>query len=661
MQRRWITGALAGCLVLMVTGFTAQADTTAASRLDTVVVTANRSQATLRDVTSNVTVITQAQIETSAAQNMAELLSQNGFFTVDQGTHVLVQIRGMNQPSMGNEMQSPILMLLNGRRIGINNASLVGLANVERVEIIRGPSAVQYGPSAMGGVINIITKRGLQDDFEVRLESGIGSFGLHKESLSVNGGVQDFDFALGVVNYGRDDFDMRNGKKRPKSEVDYNTNVNFDVGYNFNATNRIGANINYYGTEAESGPTYSTRETYTSWNNYNLSNYNVAFMYDGGTLDRMFNWAATYSFGRDKSQGKDYPMTSWTSDNKIDVQSGNVQFGYNSGFITADLGVDYIEYDYKNNSSYSSVSKGEYQDLGVYLASKVRFFDERLIFSLSGRYDHYETEVKGSGRDDDDRFSPSVGVAFLPVEWLKLRGNYSQGFKMAAPDQINASGFYYISNNDLKPEKSETWEVGVDVYWQFIEAGLTYFYTNWKDKIVAVSVPGYMYQYQNLESATMSGLEFAFSADFGQAFNWQSEVRPYVNFTYMIDRENKDPATRNDTKIITNVPNWMINFGLNFSNVEYDLKANLNAVYTGKMKTRDYRGSWMDPGYGAYINHTGNVVVNLSVEKGLFDIGDYGNVKLRADVNNLFDSDNEAYLDYPGSGRNFYAGLVYFY
>lgn len=668
MLRRQISGVLAGGLILMgVCGAALAEDYPPVTQLDAVVVTADRSQALLREVSSNVTVIGQEQIKASTAQNMEELLSQNGFYTIDQGTSKAVQIRGMRQPSLSNEMHSPVLVLLNGRRIGANNASLMGLANVDRVEIVRGPAAVQYGPSAMGGVINIITKRGLQNDFSATVEGGLGSFGLYKESLALNGGIEGFDFALGVINYSRDDYNMYNGRKRPKSEVDYNTNVNFDAGYNINEVNRIVANINYYATDALSGPSYSTRETYTTWNKYKLSNYNVAFMYDGGTLNRMFNWQASYSFGRDKSAGEGRPeaIDWWQNNNKIDVQSGNVQFGYNSDLITADIGFDYIEYEYKDYSDYgygATKAKGEYNDFGVYFASKLRLFEQKLIFSLGGRYDHYATELKGLGRDDkEDRFSPSVGVAFLPLEWLKLRTNFSQGFKMAGPDQINGGGGYYVANYDLKPEKSKTWEAGADINWQFINASLTYFNTDWKDKIIAYDLGGWLYQYRNLKSATISGLEFAFSANLGQAFNWPSEVRPYVNLTYMLDRENKDPATRPSTKLITNVPEWMVNFGLTFANAGYDVKANLNAVYTGKMKAVDYRPGYGNPGNGAYINHTGDTVVNLSVEKGLFDIGDYGDVKLRVNVNNIFDSANESYLDYNGPGRNFYVGLIYTY
>jgi len=660
MKKVWIKASFVGILAMIgmaTAAMAAEVDEYGVTKMDTIVVTGSRMEESLRDVTSNITIITQEEIEAFTAQNMSELMAQNGFYTIDQGSQFLVQIRGMHQPSLGNEMRSPILVLLNGRRIGANNALLMGLANLERIEIVRGPSAVQYGPSAMGGVINIITKRGLQDDFSATMEAGIGSFGLHKESLSVNGVAKGVDFALGVVNYARDDFDMYDGQKRPKSAISHNTNVNFDLGYNFNEVNRIGANINYYGMNIESGPSYSNRETYTSWSDYKVSNYNMAFMYDGGTLDRMFNWSATYSFGKDKSNAVGRPGMAWIDDNKIDVRSANAQIGYNGDFISVNLGSDYIQYDYKG----TYLNEGLYRDFGIYLASKVRFFDEKVIFSLGGRYDNYKTRSKTyDWNSSDNNFLPSAGIAYIPVKWLKLRTNYSEGFRMPTPEQISGSSGWttYISNSNLKPEKSKTWEMGADVNWQFINAGLTYFHTDYRNKIVAQRVNPAEWQWQNLEGAILSGLEFALSADIGKAFNWQNEVRPYVNFTYMIDRKNNDPATKSATDTVPSVPDWLVNFGLAFANTEYDLKANINAFYSGTIRTQDYRGgAWPAP----YTNHTGDLVVNLSVEKGLFKIGKYGSIKLRANVNNFFDSKNEAFLDYNGPGRNFYLGLVYTY
>ena len=121
------------------------------STLDTVVVTANRVQEAKREVSSNITIIDSDDIKASTATTVADLVVQQGFNVVTTGDTSNVQIRGFGNLSMTTEYENTVLVLLNGRRTGNSNLAVAGLANVERVEIIRGPAAVQYGSNALGG------------------------------------------------------------------------------------------------------------------------------------------------------------------------------------------------------------------------------------------------------------------------------------------------------------------------------------------------------------------------------------------------------------------------------------------------------------------------------------------------------------------------------
>jgi vitamin B12 transporter len=103
--------------------------------------------------------------------------------------------------------------------------------------------------------------------------------------------------------------------------------------------------------------------------------------------------------------------------------------------------------------------------------------------SAGGRYDSYEVEVKaGQGQKArDDYFSPNVGLAYLITEHVKVRANYGQAFVMPGADQLAAdfidpySGAQTLGNPNLKPEKSATWEGGIDFTNRGIFASLTYF------------------------------------------------------------------------------------------------------------------------------------------------------------------------------------------
>ncbi|MDR2352473.1 MAG: TonB-dependent receptor, partial [Deltaproteobacteria bacterium] len=250
-----------------------------------------------------------------------------------------------------------------------------------------------------------------------------------------------------------------------------------------------------------------------------------------------------------------------------------------------------------------------------------------------------------------------IGVSYLPLEWLKLRANYSEGFRM--PTSFNLTGgtagfFVYLPNPNLRPEESKTLEFGIDVDYKFFTTSLTYFKTDWENKIIGVTdYDTYATTYQNLRKALITGIEFSIDIDLGQAFGWNFELSPYLSYTYLIKRLNKDPSQflRNGDDTLPNTAKWTLAYGATFNYPDYDLMANFNAIYRGPQIF-----TW------PFFYDTYHVITfDFVIEKGIWNIegGDYGKIKIRAEINNLFDNCNEVYYDYPGPGRNFYIGLIY--
>ena len=129
--------------------------------LDTVVVTAGRVAEKQKTLTTHVTVIDSETIEQSAARDLGELLAEQGLAVRQYpGTLASVGIRGFRTDTTGNDLTSKVLILLDGRRAGTGNVAKIMTKNVARVEIIRGPASVQYGSSAVGGIVNVITRQG---------------------------------------------------------------------------------------------------------------------------------------------------------------------------------------------------------------------------------------------------------------------------------------------------------------------------------------------------------------------------------------------------------------------------------------------------------------------------------------------------------------------
>jgi vitamin B12 transporter len=640
---------------LLLCGGASQVSAQTVATLDEVVVTATRAEESRREVTSNVTVIGETEIAASTASNLADLMVEQGFMVVTSGDASHVQIRGYGSLTLATEPANTVLTLINGRRVNNPNLAIVGLANVERIEIIRGPAAVQYGPSAMGGVINIITKQGRGVDKPyLSAEAGIGSDAMHREKISFGGAGGGFDFAVGLTNYGRDDVTVSEGRRWYGTEIMRNTLLNTDIGYTIADNHRAGFNFNYgninsklpgSGFRGSNSPDVQPTE-------YTKSNQNFAFNYAGHSGGKAFNWQATYAFGDDDRERTPYGGTAVLT--TVESRTFNAQAGFTASLVSLSTGIDYLKY-------YEPANGNNQQDTGVYFTGKLRLIDERLIFSAGGRYDSYSNETAALDRNYGN-FGGSVGAAYLPANWLKLRVNYAEGFKVPTVGNMFGSPPWYAPNFDLRPEKSKTVEFGTDISSNFIDVGLTYFHSEYKDKIVNLAVSGleYPYQARNLESSTLAGLESSFRTDIGKAFRQDYGLTPYVSFTWLGTRRNGDESqyitfNGNRIDILPNTPELMISYGLDYNNPALKLKTRLSANRYGTL----YTSNWDVAPYG-YIERQAGTVVNLSAERELARFGDNGGaLNLRAEIENLFDGKNEMYWSYPGAGRSFYVGLRY--
>src|SRR5690348_3699 len=147
---------------------------------DAVVITATRFPDSKRELPVGVTVISADDIRKSASSNLGEILAQFGLLNIRdlQGTqNPQVDLRGFGVTGDQNT-----LVLLDGVRISENElvpAQLSGIPidAIERIEIVRGGGAVQYGGGATGGTINIITRRGRPGDGRARVLARAGGYG----------------------------------------------------------------------------------------------------------------------------------------------------------------------------------------------------------------------------------------------------------------------------------------------------------------------------------------------------------------------------------------------------------------------------------------------------------------------------------------------------
>ena len=172
--------------------------------LDEIVVTASATEEPVRSVPRNVTVVTREDIEQAPSKNIVDLLNREvgvnlrSLFGSDK--QAVIDIRGMGATAASN-----IIVMVDGIRM--NSADMSGvdfstmpLEMIERIEIVRGAGSVLYGSGAVGGVINIVTRKGTPET-ETRLYAAYGSYDTCDTRAGVSGSFEDLGFHLNAGYY----------------------------------------------------------------------------------------------------------------------------------------------------------------------------------------------------------------------------------------------------------------------------------------------------------------------------------------------------------------------------------------------------------------------------------------------------------------------------
>ncbi|MCK4469830.1 MAG: TonB-dependent receptor [Desulfobacterales bacterium] len=612
--------------------------------LEEVVVTAGRVKEKKKEITSNITIIDEEEIKNSSAKDLGELLTEKGIGHSQRypGALNAIGIRGFRTETHGNDLEGHVLILVNGRRAGTGNTAKIMTKNIERVEIIRGPASVQYGSAAMGGVVNVITRQGKKKPTAF-VEGLLGSYDYKKGSAGFSGKYKAVDFSAAFTTGSMNDYDTANGERYYNTGYNRKENSSLNLGYEFLPGNRIGVIYNYFDVDHVGN---SGRLSSNDLDNYkDTSNKSIDFICDGGTPDGLFSWKARYFDGKDKDKWVTMPggsVSSQTTDNK----GAQAQVSYDQEYFLVTAGFDWVNYEIETTWD---PKESEYDNPAGFLLAKTRLFDKKLIITGGVRYDEYDVEMKRGqgGSQSDDHTSPRVGAAYLLTDWLKLRSNFGEAFKMPSAKQLagdfTSYGKHYVGNPNLKPEKSETYEGGLDFSYASFDSSLTYFHTDFKDKIQTYTKTDGNESWKNLGKAEIEGIEGNLSYDVGSLFSWDYQIKPYVSFTYLT--KYKDKETDKD---LTYTSDIHVSYGITVSDLD-GFSANLNLAYTGKQ----------DITYPSTMTKGSFNVANFTISKKIINSEKYGGVTLRGEIQNLFDKDYSYVEGYPMPGRMFFLGLRY--
>jgi len=662
-MKKWF-GCLAVCMALFVPGLSqaedAQNKKETLSTMEEVVVTAGRVEEKKKEITSNITIINEEEIKISSATDLGDLLAEKGVGHIHKypGTSTAVGIRGFRTDATGIDLAGKVLILIDGRRSGTGNASKIMTKNIERIEIIRGPGSVQYGSAAMGGVVNVITKQG-KDKPTAFVEGGLGSYDYQESSVGVSGKYMGFDFSGSFTRDSMDDYDTADGDKYNNTAYDYKDSGSMNLGYEFLPENRVSVIYTHFDADHVGNPGYLSQNDLDDFGD--KENKSVDFVYDGKSRNGLFSWKVRYFDGKDQDEwfcpvasNPDFWDDGISEKVTVDFKGTQAQLSYSQKYLLVTAGFDWVNYETEDNKY--SPKKTEYDDPAGFLLAKGKLLDERLIITGGVRYDHYKVEVKGDegGTEKDDYTCPRAGIAYLLTDHLKVRANYGSAFRMPTALQLASDmmmwSTHYVGNPDLDPEKSDTYEGGLDFSLNSFNLSLTYFHTDFDDKIESYTKPNGDYSYRNLGEAEIEGIEGNFSFDLGSLFSWDYQVKPYVSITYLSTYE--DEETHEDLQYTSD---YNVSYGITVSDFS-GLSANLNLAYTGEQEITDYEN-------GTYeiITKGGFTVANFTISKKILDFDKYGGVTLKGKILNIFDKDYEYIQGYPMPGRNFFIGMRYDY
>ncbi len=479
--------------------------------LATVVVTATRQPTRASEVLSDVTVIDSEEIRNAGpTTTVGELLGRQPGIEFKQsggpGTISSMFMRGSNS--------NHVLLLVDGLRAGSVTAGTptweyIPLEQIDHIEIVRGPASSLYGSDAIGGVIQIFTKRG-DGPLQPFFEAGYGTYNTSALTAGVSGGQEGWRYSFQISDKRSDSFSAINNPKNSAYNPDKDgyqaTSSSGSLAYSPAKGHEIGISYLYSDgwNRIDAGGPYSTPAS----DDYKQKEtiYSVG-VYSRNKLTDI--WTSTLRIGQSSDDSRNLDNGQLSSS----FRSTQTQFQWQNDIKlplgTALLGVERVEqhvassYTYAvNDRSINSILAGWTGHLG----------DHSLQLNLR--------------QDDNSQFgNKTTGMAGYGYQFSSnWRGALSWGTAFKAPTfndlYYPADAYGDVSNPNLKPETSENREASLHYETATQQASVTYYRNEVKDLIQWAPIdPAYVTTYgwtpTNISRATLSGWTLAYTGKFG--------------------------------------------------------------------------------------------------------------------------------------------------
>ncbi len=647
--------ALAAALSLSFCAFAAQAAETYKS--EDVVVTASRVEQQLADVNMSVSVITSEQIQQDAgATTIADLLESTvpGIRVNNDGG------QGIDRIKIRGENSFRTVVMIDGQRISEQKSMsgvplLIDPSQVERIEVIRGPASVLYGSDAIGGAINIITKKGGTKPIEGSVSIGFNSSNNGKDgSAQIYGGTNGWKYRIGAAASANDNLDtplgeMPNTDSKTKS-------ANAFLSYDIDPNKTVGVSFNYHDLEFMSAD-YTSPGFYVDVPEWERMR-GAAFAEFKNLSENFVRLRLDAAIERNTKQMQNHVvmfgpfMLDNFADNELTTSSFNTQTDWqigNAHYLIAGYEFNHDNLEAKSEANgllptppsmfpgtpYSKAEKYDgYQMRHAVFATMETTLADDWIFNYGARYTwisndidiHNELAGTKDHRDGNDgKVVFNVGASYKGFENLTLRANWSQGYRYPLLQELyidttmGSMGTTY-ANPDLKPETSDNFEIGARYSNGIVRVDAAVFYSDANDYITTVAIDENNSRYTNVGKAKTIGFELDAGVQFG-------DFEPYTVLT-VLRREYEENGVET-TK--TGTPKVTARYGIRY-NTEYNgalWRADAYAVTqsaTESLDVADPDAEVISYGGATTFNLTGGVSFGpqnaYSFDAGFYNIGD---------------------------------------
>lgn len=502
-----------------------RADDAYLSRLETVTVTATRTERSVEESLASVTVIGRDEIERRQAQSVQEVLrgvpglsiANNGGL----GKSTSVFLRGTES--------GHVLVLIDGVRAGSATTGItafqdIPIDQIERIEIVRGPRSSLYGSEAIGGVIQIFTRKG-GEGFKPYLSFGAGSHSMYKATGGVSGGNDRAWYSLNGSRLETRGFNACAGRpfslggggcftRQPDDDGYRNTSGSARAGYRFDNGLEIEGNLLHAEGENEFDGNLQNRSTF------------VQQMVGGRLKYSPFEfWTTSLRAGRTLDESDNFRDRRFSS--TFDTQRVNVtwqnDFALAEGHLLT-LGLDYYNDQVDSTTDYAVDSRDD----------KAGFAQYQLTL---GGFD----AVLGTRVDDNEQFgvypTGNVALGYGFDNGIRLSASWGKAFKAPTFNELYFPGF---GNPMLEPETSESWEVGISGQHWDVAWALNGYHTEIDDMIATVCGQVSCFA-ENLDRARILGLEAQASTRL-----WGFDIAANLS---LIDPENLSEGANNGNRL----------------------------------------------------------------------------------------------------------------